>query len=145
MLNDYGKTDYGKKSTDFGPQPFVANIESAAHYNKNYRTTLWTGPYLQLTLMSIVDEIGLEVHPDTDQFIRIQEGCGLVMMGDSPDNLTYRVNVNRNYAVFVPAGTWHNIVNCGPGPLKLYTIYAPPHHPPGTVHPTRKDAMVDHD
>ena len=130
-----------KKQGDFGPQPFVVNINSAARHNKFYRTTLWTGPYLQLTLMSISDEIGLEVHPDTDQFIRIEEGFGLVMMGDSPDNLTFRMNVGKNSAIFVPAGTWHNLVNCGPVPIKLYTIYAPPHHKPGTIHPTRKDAM----
>jgi mannose-6-phosphate isomerase-like protein (cupin superfamily) len=140
----YGKKkDDHKKQGDFGPRPFVVNINSAARHNKNYRTTLWTGPYLQLTLMSINDEIGLEVHHDTDQFIRIEEGYGLVMMGSSPENLSYRMNVGKNSAIFVPAGTWHNLVNCGPMPVKLYTIYAPPHHEPGTIHPTRKDAMED--
>jgi mannose-6-phosphate isomerase-like protein (cupin superfamily) len=132
-----------KKQGDYGPQPFVVNINSAARHNGFYRTTLWTGQYLQLTLMSITDEIGLEVHPDTDQFIRIEEGWGLVMMGDSPDNLTFRLSVGKNSAIFVPAGTWHNLVNCGPVPIRLYTIYAPPHHKPGTIHPTRKDAMED--
>lgn len=128
------------ESIDYGSEPFVVNIDEVTIENDNYRTALWTGKYLQATLMNIEDEIGLEVHSDTDQFLRVEEGCGIVMMGDSKDNLTYEVRVEKDYAVFVPAGTWHNIVNCGSEALKLYTIYAPPHHEHGVIQHTRADA-----
>jgi mannose-6-phosphate isomerase-like protein (cupin superfamily) len=119
--------------------PFVIDIEKATLANDTYRTALWTGKHLQLTLMSIDvgDDIGLEVHPDTDQFIRIEEGQGVAQMGNSKDNLYYQANVYDNYAVLVPAGTWHNITNVGKKPLKVYSLYAPPHHPWGTIHQTK--------
>ena len=82
-------------------------------------------------------EIGLEIHPETDQFIRIESGNGMVMMGPAKNRLNFQRPVSDGYAVFVPAGTWHNIVNTGNRPLKIYTIYAPPHHPHGTVHATK--------
>lgn len=128
------------QATDYGPEPFVVNIDSATRQNGYFRLALWTGQYLQLTLMCIRDEIGLEIHPDTDQFIRVEEGCGLVMMGKNENNLNYQARIGKDSAVFVPAGTWHNIINCGNCPLKVYTIYAPPHHPRGTTHCTREDA-----
>lgn len=131
------------KPSDYGPEPFVINIDRATIQNQNYRTALWTGNYLQTTLMSVLDEIGLEVHPDTDQFIKVEEGCGLVMMGKNKDNLNYQARVNAGYAVFVPAGTWHNMINQGNRPLKLYTIYAPPHHPHGTVQRTKAEADAE--
>lgn len=125
--------------TDYGPEPFVTNINNAARKNTNYRTALWTGEYLQLTLMSIpvCGEIGLEVHPETDQFLRIEGGNGLVLMGQEKNLLNYQRQVSEGNAVFVPAGTWHNIINTGNCPLKLYTVYAPPHHPHGTVQTTK--------
>ena len=128
--------------TDHGSAPFVIDIEKATQQNSNFRTALWTGNYLQLTLMSIEpgDSIGLENHPDTDQFLRIESGSGMNLMGRSKENLNYRQNVKDGFAVFVPAGTWHNIVNTGQTPLKLYSIYAPPNHPRGTVHNTKLDA-----
>lgn len=128
--------------TDFGPDPFVTNIRRASLENCNFRTALWTGKHLQVTLMCIPPrgEIGLEIHPDTDQFLCIEDGCGCVMMGCSRDRLDYQVNINRDCAVCVPAGTWHNIVNTGRCPLKLYSIYAPPHHPHGTVQRTKAEA-----
>ncbi len=132
--------------TDYGPYPFVINIEQATTDNPAYRIALWTGQYLQLTLMSIAvgDEIGLEVHDDHDQFIRIEQGQGIVRMGDSPDELTYQAGVADDYAVFIPAGKWHNLLNIGSKPLKLYSIYAPPEHPHGTIHWTRQDALYQH-
>lgn len=133
----------GPYNTDYGPEPFVVNIDSATRQNKCFRTALWTGNYLQLTLMSIKDEIGLEMHQDTDQFLRIEEGYGLVLMGKSKDNLNYQTSVSKDYAIFVPAGTWHNVINRGNTPLKLYSIYAPPHHPHGTVQRTREEADMD--
>ena len=133
--------------TDYGPQPFVTDINRATVTNPNYRTTLWTGNHLQLALMNIPSggEIGLEVHPDTDQFMRVESGRGTAMMGPRRDNLNYQRPVNDNSAVFVPAGTWHNVVNTGYRPLQLYTIYAPPHHPHGTVHVTKAQADAEGD
>jgi len=130
------------RRTDYGPCPFVTNIAQATVKNNTYRTALWTGNHLQLTLMCIPagGEIGLEVHPDTDQFLRLEQGRGIVMMGPSRDRLTFRRRVSADDAVLVPAGTWHNIVNTGRGPLKLYSIYAPPHHPRGTVQRTKAEA-----
>jgi len=133
------------KLKDYGPEPFVVNIEEATKQNNNFRLALWTGCHLQLTLMSINvgEDIGLERHDYLDQFIRIEEGEGLVLMGDSECNLDFRRYVSDDYAIFVPAGKWHNLINTGNRPIKLYSIYAPPEHPHGTVHRTKADAEAD--
>jgi len=127
---------------DYGPEPLIVNIDCFTKQNPYYRTALWTGKLLQVTLMSIPvhGDIGLEIHSDVEQFIRIEDGCALVMMGKSKTLLNYRQRVNSNYAVIIPAGTWHNIINIGNTPLKLYSIYAPPQHPFGTVHETKEAA-----
>ncbi|MCL2215840.1 MAG: cupin domain-containing protein, partial [Defluviitaleaceae bacterium] len=129
--------------TDYGPFPYVVDIQQATLANSNYRQALWTGGYLQSTLMSIPPggDIGLEIHPDTDQFLRIENGQGIVQMGETRDRLHFRQTVFRGYGVFIPAGTWHNLTNIGTSDLKLYSIYAPPHHPRGTVHPTKAIAQ----
>jgi mannose-6-phosphate isomerase-like protein (cupin superfamily) len=129
---------------DYGKQPFVVDIEEAAKQNRTFRTALWTGNHLQVTLMSINvgEDIGLEMHPDVDQFLRIEEGQGIVQMGDSKDNLTIQARVSDDFAIMVPAGKWHNVTNTGNTPLKLYTIYAPSQHPFGTVHRTKAEAMA---
>lgn len=95
-----------------------------------------------MTLMCIPvgGEVGLENHPHLDQFLRVESGCGLAMMGKEKNDLSYRKNVGDGYAVFVPANTWHNLVNTGNTPLKLYSIYAPPQHPHGTIHTTKAEA-----
>lgn len=130
---------------DYGPKPFVVNIEKASEMNRNYRTTLWTGKHLQLTLMSIPvgGEIGLEIHRDVDQFIRIESGNGIVKMGDSKKNLDFQKKVSDDYAILIPAGKWHNLINTGNEPIKLYALYAPPEHPYNTVHKTKKDSDMD--
>lgn len=127
---------------DYGPNPFVINIEDATKANSNFRTTLWTGQNLQLTLMTINvgEDIGLESHPHLDQFIRIEEGEGLVKMGSTKDNLDFQKNVSDGFAIFIPAGKWHNLINTGYKPIKLYSIYAPPQHPYNTVHETKEIA-----
>jgi mannose-6-phosphate isomerase-like protein (cupin superfamily) len=127
---------------DYGPEPFVANIMEVTKQNNTFRTALWTGCHLQLTLMSIKvgEDIGLEIHPHLDQFIRIEEGQGLVMMGDSKNNLDLQKNVYDDFVFIIPAGKWHNLINTGNKPLKLYSIYAPPQHPHGTVHETKEIA-----
>ena len=128
--------EHNQNPVDFGPEPFVVNIARATQQNPFYRRTLWTGCHLQLTLMCIppCGEIGLEVHPDNDQFLRLEEGQGIVMMGACRERLNFQRPICQDDAIFVPAGTWHNVVNTGRTPLKLYAIYAPPHHPHGTVH-----------
>ncbi|OIJ11470.1 cupin [Anaerobacillus alkalilacustris] len=129
---------------DYGGKPYVVDIEEVTKQNDTFRTALWTGKHLQVTLMSINvgEDIGLEVHPNLDQFIRIEEGQGLVQMGDSKDNLDFRKNASEDFAIMVPAGKWHNLTNTGNIPLKLYSIYAPPEHPFGTVHETKAIAMA---
>ncbi|MBD8026406.1 cupin domain-containing protein [Ureibacillus sp. Re31] len=128
---------------DYGANPFVININEASEQNNNYRTVLWTGDHLQVALMSLNpgEDIGLEIHPDVDQFLRIEQGQGIVQMGKSKDNLSFKRNVYEDSAIMVPARTWHNLTNIGNTPLKLYTIYAPPNHPFGTVHTTKAEAI----
>ena len=130
---------------DYGPNPFVINIEEATTQNETFRTAIWTGEKLQVTVMSIDvgDDIGLEVHPEGDQFIRIEEGQGLVKMGDTKNNLDYQKKIFDDYAIMIPAGKWHNIINTGDKPLKLYAIYAPPEHKRGTVHETKEIALKE--
>lgn len=131
-----------KESCDNSFSPLVIDIDQAAKSNPYYRVELWTGKYMQLTVMSIpvCGDIGLEMHPELDQFIRIEYGCALVQMGSSSDSLNYSQRVNDNFAIIIPAGTWHNIINTGNRPLKLYSLYAPPKHPIGTVHETKQEA-----
>ena len=121
---------------------FLFNIEEVTKSNNTFRTALWTGEHLQVTLMSIPvgESIGLEIHPDTDQFLRLEQGEGLVQMGKDKNNLTFQRRVSDNWAFIVPAGTWHNLINIGNIPIKLYSIYAPPNHPFGTIHKTKADA-----
>ncbi|MCP8971342.1 cupin domain-containing protein [Ectobacillus ponti] len=128
---------------DYGPDPFVIDINEATKQNNTYRTALWTGSHLQVTLMSLNpgEDIGLEIHPNIDQFLRVEEGQGIAQMGKDQNNLDFVRKVFDDSVIIVPAGTWHNVTNTGNTPLKLYSIYAPPQHPPGTVHVTKADAM----
>ena len=127
---------------DYGCKPFIFNINHATCMNENFRTTLWTGENLQLTLMSIpvCGDIGVEIHPDVDQFIRVESGRAKIYMGACRNDLQEQACVEGNHAILIPAGTWHNIANAGNRPLKLYSLYAPPQHPIGTVHKTKSDA-----
>jgi len=131
--------------TDHGRKPYVLDIEDITLQNPNFRSTLWTGQNLQLTVMSIPvgGDIGLEVHETHDQFLRIEQGECRIEMGDEKDKVTFCENASANWAVFVPAGTWHNLINTGDVEVKLYTLYGPPAHPEGTVHATQHDAEMD--
>ena len=132
-------------ATDHGPHPYVVNIEDATLANTNYRTTLWTGEHLQMTVMAIApgDDIGLEVHEDHDQFLRVGQGRGRVQMGPAEDRLEFDEEVGDDWVILVPAGSWHNVTNIGDEPLKVYSIYAPPEHEHGTVHVTKAESDAD--
>jgi len=127
---------------DYGAEPTVLDIDAYTMANDNFRTALWTGTFFQVTLMSIPvgGEIGLEQHLDTDQFLRIEDGEAQVMMGDTEDELTFIQMAEKDFAIIVPAGKWHNLINTGDKPLKLYSVYAPAEHPFGTVHKTFEEA-----
>lgn len=131
--------------TDHGKNPYVVNIEKATVENQTYRTTLWTGDKLQVTVMTIQpgDDIGLEQHKGIDQFLRIESGQGICKMGPTKDNLDFTQEVYEDDAIFVPADVWHNVINDSGEPLKLYTVYAGPDHLPGTIHKTHQDAIDD--
>ena len=124
---------------DYGTHPFVVDISKSTLDNENFRSVLWTGKNLQLTLMSIDagKELGIEIHPGIDQFLFIEDGQALVVMGDDAHHMTFKQPACDNFGIFVPAGTWHNIINTGDKCLKLYSIYAPPNHPKGAVHKTK--------
>ena len=134
--------DCSNTKVDYGGEPLVININKATKENPFYRRTLWTGEHLQVTLMSIPrgGEIGLEIHPEVDQFIRLESGFGLVKMGKCKNNLSETFKINGNFAVIVPAGTWHNISNTESFPLRLSAVYGPPNHPRGTVQETKAQA-----
>lgn len=132
-------------TSDPGPVPHAFDIEDATVTNDTYRTVAWTGKYLQVTLMSIPpgESIGLEVHPDTDQFLRIDAGRGRCVMGPAQDRLDFEQEVGDGWSIQVPAGAWHDVINTGEEPLRLYAVYAPVHHAPGVVQATAQDAEAD--
>ena len=118
---------------------YVDDIAQATLANAEFRRVIYTGKHLQLVLMTLPPgcDIGEEVHEDRDQFFRIEEGEGVIRI-DGVDN-----RVEDDFAVIVPAGARHNVINSGDAPLKLYTIYSPPHHRDGVIHRTRADAEKD--
>ena len=117
---------------------YVQDIESIATVNKNFRRVLYTARHCQLVVMSLEprEDIGAEVHT-LDQFFRVEAGQGEAELDG------VRTPIRAGFAVIVPAGARHNITNTGAEPLKLYTLYAPPNHRDGVVHPTRADAQAD--
>lgn len=119
---------------------YVANIEEKTLANDYFREVLFTGPYSQLVVMSLLpnEEIGMEVHPNVDQFFRIEAGVGKVIMNGEEHV------ISDGTAIVVPAGTEHNVVNTsGSEKLKLYTIYTPPNHKDKTIHKTKTEAEAD--
>lgn len=119
---------------------FIEDIERLAVENKEFRRVIYTAKYCQLVVMALKpkEEIGAEVHR-LDQFFRVEEGSGEAVLDG------VRTAIRAGFAVIVPAGTNHNIINTGVVPLKLYTLYAPPNHRDGVVHPTRADAEADNE
>jgi mannose-6-phosphate isomerase-like protein (cupin superfamily) len=115
--------------------------------NTNFRTVVHTGEHAQLTLMRLLpgEEIGWEAHHNRDQFLRLEQGQARVEFGASEDKVDETHQVEDDWAVIVPAGVWHNVVNIGSGDVKLYSLYSPPEHPDGTIHRTKADAEADED
>jgi mannose-6-phosphate isomerase-like protein (cupin superfamily) len=131
-----------------GPLAWVADIEEATLGNTNFRAVLFTGEHTQLTVMRLRagEEIGWEQHSHLDQFLRVEQGSGRLDVGRSGDAVDEQHEVQDDWAIIIPAGTWHNVVNTGAGDLHLYSLYSPPEHPPGTVHVTKADAdAAEHD
>lgn len=118
---------------------YFVPIEQETIANDDFRRVLYTGAHMQLVLMALLpgEEIGLETHNENDQFFRFEEGQGMVVVGET------EYTVSDGDTVIVPAGTEHNVINTGPGSLKLYTIYAPAHHKDGIVRHTKEEALVN--
>ncbi|HVM18796.1 MAG TPA: cupin domain-containing protein [Egibacteraceae bacterium] len=121
---------------------WVGDIEQTTLDNSTFRTVVYTGEQMQLTVMRLApgEEIGLEAHPGLDQFIRVESGQAEVRLGKAKDEPDEVHPLQPDWAVIVRAGTWHNVVNTGDEELKLYSLYAPPEHPDGTVHRTKAEA-----
>jgi len=119
---------------------FIVNIEKETLENTDYRRVLYTSRYSQLVVMNIEpgDEIGNEIH-GLDQFNRIEEGQAKVILNNSDE-----YELKDDDAIVIPASTWHNVINTGDKPLKLYTIYSPPEHENGTIHSTKADEKEEH-
>jgi mannose-6-phosphate isomerase-like protein (cupin superfamily) len=123
---------------------WVGDIERETLENATFRTVVFTGEHTQLTVMQIPagEEIGREVHHDRDQFLRIEQGQARLELGEAEDIVDEAHDVGTDWAMIVPAGVWHNLVNKGAEELKLYSLYSPPEHPAGTVHETKADAQA---
>ena len=119
---------------------FVDDIEQLTNGNEDFRRVLYTGKHLQLVLMTLRpgEEIGEEVHEDRDQFFRIEDGAGTVVIDRT------RHAVEDDDAIIVPAGARHNVINTGSKALKLYTLYGPPEHRDGVVHRRKADVVEEH-
>lgn len=121
-------------------KPFIANIDELTVENTDYRKVIFTSHYTQLVLMSLEPgvEIGNEIH-GLDQFIRVEQGTGRAIVNNGEQEHDLR----EDWIIIVPAGTWHNIINTGDVPLKLYTLYSPPAHLKDTLQPTKADEVED--
>ena len=120
----------------------VVALEKATVYNRYFRREMWTGEHAQITVMSIPvgGEVGKEVHEDTDQILVVEQGSAAVFMATEEGDLPFVGAATEGWAILVPAGTYHNIVNDGRVPLKMFSVYAPPKHPVGTLHRTKEEA-----
>ena len=123
---------------------WIGDIERATLDNVTFRTVVFTGHHTQLTVMRLGpgEDIGREVHHSRDQFIRIEDGRARVELGAGEDRVDESHDVERDWAIVIPAGTWHNVINIGDGDLRLYSLYSPPEHPSGTIHRSKSDALA---
>lgn len=118
--------------------PYVNNIEKETLENDNFRKEVFTGEHLQMTVMSLLpgEDIGAEVHAATDQFLRIEQGTGRAIVGDQ------EYDVEDDFAIIIPAGMNHNVINTGDVAMKLYSIYTPAEHLKGTIHKDKAEALA---
>ena len=116
--------------------PYVNNIENETLSNNYFRKEVFTGEHLQMTVMSLLpgEDIGAEIHDTTDQFLRIEQGSGVALVGET------EYAVEDDFAIIIPAGMNHNVTNTGEIPMKLYSIYTPAEHPVGTIHKDKAEA-----
>jgi len=117
-------------------QPYINNIEKEAMENNYFRKEIFTGTHMQMTVMSLDagEDIGVETHPHIDQFLRVEQGSGIVSIDDK------EYSIENNFGIIIPAGSKHNVTNTGDTTMKLYSIYTPPAHPVGTIHKDRAEA-----
>lgn len=131
--------NYCEHKKDFSP---ILNVKKTTCFNDYFRREVWTGEYSQITVMTIPSggEIGLEIHENLDQILVIEHGIGSVYMGKTKNSVEYKGCANNDCAIIIPAGNYHNVINEQPCPLKLFSVYAPPKHPVGTIHKTKFDS-----
>ena len=132
----------GRSASKIG---WVDDIEQVTLGNSTFRTVVYTATHAQLTVMRLGrgEEIGWESHGHLDQFLRIEQGQARLDLGRSEDQVDEQHDLSDDWAIIVPAGVWHNVVNTGSEDVKLYSLYTPPEHPAGTVHATKADADAD--
>ncbi len=116
---------------------FDVDIETKTLKNTHFREVLYTSPHMQLVVMSVKDEIGMETHKKGCQFIRVEGGKGKAIIAGR------EFPIESKTAFIIPEGAEHNVINTGNGDLKLYAVYAPPNHPEGTIHKTKEEAEAD--
>lgn len=121
---------------------WLGDIEKLTLENGDFRRVVYTGEHTQLTLMRLApgEDIGWEAHGHLDQFLRIEQGQARVDFGRNEDSVDESHEVSDDWALIVPAGVWHNVVNTGQEDVKLYSLYSPPEHADGTVHVTKAEA-----
>lgn len=123
----------------------IINVKKVACLNNYFRKEIWTGEYSQITVMSIPagGEIGLELHDNLDQILVIEYGIGSVYAGKTKNSVKFKGCANNECAIVIPAGTYHNVINEQAFPLKLFSVYAPPKHPVGTIHKTKFESDLE--
>ena len=121
---------------------WLADLEKLTLENTDFRRVVYTGEHTQLTLMRLGpgEDIGWETHGHLDQFLRVEQGQARVDFGLGEDSVDESHEVSDDWALIVPAGVWHNVINMGQVELKLYSLYSPPEHADGTVHVTKAEA-----
>ena len=125
---------------------WVGDIKTLTRENTNFRTVLYTAGNLQLTVMCLAtgEEVGLEMHDHLDQFIRVESGSARVTLGPSETEIEIAHDIADDWAMIIPSGTWHNVINTGMDELRFYSLYAPPEHADGAVHVTKAEADAAH-
>jgi mannose-6-phosphate isomerase-like protein (cupin superfamily) len=123
----------------------IINVKKTSCLNNFFRKEIWTGEHSQITVMSIPagGEIGLEFHDNLDQVLVIEYGIASVYTGKTKNSVSFNGCANEQCAIVIPAGTFHNIINEQTCPLKLFSIYAPPKHPIGTIHKTKFESDLE--